>query len=142
MKLEDIYKEWSVDNLIDKSTLDQASIDIPKLHHKYMQFLSKERMVFRVLQENKKKLVQQLEDYYTGKIDGKDIGKEPWQLTETKSSSEKRVETDPSLIEMNLKIFVQEEKVLALKEIISNINQRNFQIKNAIDFLRWSQGSV
>lgn len=141
MKIDELNDMWAEDANIDRGQLDIESLEIPKLHAKYLRLLSKERLRYKTLQEKKKELIQTLTDYFNGVIDGRDIGREPWQLArESKSSVEKRVELDKQFIEMNIQIYVSEEKVNMLIEIIKNINQRNFQIKGAIDFLRFQNG--
>lgn len=141
MKLDEIHSNWALDTKIKKESLEEESLRIPELHSKYLNFLSTERKVYKALIERKKLLEETLTDYFLGRIDGKDIGREPWQGTESKSSAEKRVERDAAIINLNLQISEQEEKVLALKEIISNINQRTWHIKNAIDFIKWTGGA-
>lgn len=141
MKLNDIHKEWSVDSKIDKGYLDDEAIKIPLLHSKYLNILSETRLEFKKILEGKKKLESTLDDYFQGKIDGKVIGREPWQLEETKAAIEKRISSDKDIIRVNLQIAEIEEKVLVLKEIINNLNQRNFQLKVAMDFMKWSNGN-
>lgn len=142
MKLQDITDLWTEDSVIDNSRIEAESLKVPNLHSKYLKILSKERILYNQALQERKKLELILEDYYTGKIDGKSIGRLPFQLTETKSSASRRVESDDDLIALNLKIAIQEEKVLCLKEIISSINKRSFDIKNHIDFLKFTGGSM
>lgn len=140
MKLEDIQKEWSNDSILEKDRIDDEALKIPKLHSKYINILNNERILFTKVKQEKVKLEKLLEDYYTGKIDGKDINRPPWQLEESKAGIDKRIHADQDVIKVNLRISYQEEKVLLLKEIISNLNQRNFQLKVAVDFIKFMQG--
>lgn len=142
MKLSDIQAEWAKDCPIDKNDLLGETGRIPILHQKYLTMLSNERITYRVLIENKKKLIQKLEDYFSGKLDGKDIGRDPWQLNETKSAIDKRIDTDHEVIEYNLKTFQQEEKMLYLKEVVGQINSRTYQIGNAGKMLIFMQGNL
>jgi hypothetical protein len=50
------------------------------------------------------------------------------------------LESDKQIIEKNMKIVMQKEKLAFLEEVIKNLNQRNFQIKNAIDWRKFTQG--
>ena len=47
---------------------------------------------------------------------------------------------DQEIINMSLKIGMQEEKVEVLKSILVSVNNRGYQIKNGIDFLRFTNG--
>jgi len=141
MKLSEIEDMWSIDSVVDKTRLDDHSLVVYPLHFKYHKILSHERIKYRAMIEQKKLLFQKLEDYYMGKIDGPDIGREPWQLKEsTKASVDKRVECDKELIDFNLQIFSQEEKVLLLKDIIMTLNNRSFGVGNALKFMSMLKG--
>jgi hypothetical protein len=50
------------------------------------------------------------------------------------------LEADKEVIEINLRIFNQKEKLDFIEEVIKNLNQRNFQIKNAIEWKKFTQG--
>ncbi len=140
MNLKKIFEEWKIDSVMDETAISQESLKIPQLHAKYLTMMSICRLEYKTLLDTKRSLEMTLEDYYEGRIDGKDIGRPPWQMEETKSRMEKRILVDPDMVEMNLKIAREEEKVLVLKEIINNINQRNFQLKVSLDYLKWSNG--
>jgi hypothetical protein len=140
MSLQKYIQEWIKDSILDKSKIDTESLKVPLLHAKYLQFLSNERLQLKNLDQDKKKLEQNLEDYYTGKIDGKSINREPYQIVETKTSAQKRIESDPQIIKFNKDYIEKEEIVLFLKEVIISLNQRGFAIKNHIDYMRFIKG--
>ena len=50
------------------------------------------------------------------------------------------LESDKDIIGNNMRIVNQKEKLDMLEEILKNLNQRNFQIKNAIDWKKFTQG--
>jgi len=142
MRLEDYQKEWASDCRIDKSQLDDESLKTNDLHSKYMNYLSSERMRYKKLLMKKKEKISILDDYYSGRIDGKDIGREPWSLIDTKAGVEKRIDNDIEIIKLNLIIFEIEEIVLFLKESMANINQRSFNIRNSIEFMKFTRGDL
>ena len=47
---------------------------------------------------------------------------------------------DKDIINNNLKMVTQTEKNDFLQEVIKNINQRNYQIRNAIEWKKFTQG--
>jgi hypothetical protein len=142
MKLEEIQKMWVEDSQIDEDNLDVESLNVTtKLHSKYLTLLGNSRVRYNALVEKKKIKIQQLTDYYEGKIDGKDIGREPWQIVDkTNARLEKRVDGDKEIVQMNMNIIECEERVLTLKEILTSINQRSFNIRNAIEFKKFING--
>jgi len=50
------------------------------------------------------------------------------------------LDSDKDIITNNIRIVNQKEKISFVEEVLKNINQRNFQIKNAIDWRRFTQG--
>lgn len=141
MNLLEYQKEWENDTTIDKTALDDESLKIPKLHSKWMNNLSNERTIYKALLRKKEVMMLKLNDYYSGFLDGKDIGRDPWPYkTETKSGIQKRVETDELIIKIQKLIDEKEEIILFIKEIVTSINFRNNTIKNTIDFIKWAQG--
>lgn len=142
MKLEELIEEWEKDCKIDNTALDIESTDkTPQLHHKYLTLLAKENIKYKLLNVKKRNLETQLRDYYSGKIDGKDIGREPWELHETQTAIDKRISSDKEYNKIEVAIIESEEKAKYLKGIVDNINGRSFTIKNAIDWIKWTNGS-
>jgi hypothetical protein len=142
MHLSDYQNEWKNDAKIVSDALDSESLNIPVLHSKYLTYLSNERRLYKKLAITKESKIVTLTDYYSGVIDGRDIGRQPWAIREgSKASVQKRVEGDAEILKIQNVLDEKEEIVLFLKEVIISINQRNFIIKNAIDYMRWSQGN-
>jgi hypothetical protein len=50
------------------------------------------------------------------------------------------IESDNDIIDLSLKIGMQGEKVEFLESIIKSLHNRNFLIKNAIDFIKYLSG--
>lgn len=143
MDIKEYREEWQKDSKIDNTKIDLESLKISELHSKYLNFLSAERLRYRKLLEEKAKLEQKLTDYYEGVIDGKDIGREPFQLKLTTNSQiTKRVQADKEYIACNLKISLVEESTLFLKEVLGSINQRSFNIKNYIEWCKFMGGQL
>jgi hypothetical protein len=140
MTLEDFQKEWFGDLKYDQDNLDVVSLNIEKIIYKYVSYFATEAKAWKLLLERKKVLYDQLEDYYLGKLDGKDIGREPYQKHETKESSKQRIPADRDMVELSLKIIDAETKVEFLKEIIYAVKQRSFNVGHAIDFRKFMGG--
>ena len=132
---------WEQDAAIDKYDIGNEGAKIPQLFQKYMTYLSKERLAYKLFLEEKKQLELVLEDYFTGRTDGKTIGRPAYQFTETKTSAVKKIDSDPEIKKMTLKILEQEEIVLFLKEVIEHIKQRNFQLKVIVDWVKFNNGN-
>lgn len=144
MTLEDILNEWDKDSLIDQTRLDTAALGIPKLHSKYIRILSTEKLILRKYETNYKTLkLEKLEFYIDGPTS--DQMQKGWELPAKgriiKSDVAPYLEADKDIIELSLKIGIQQEKVDALKAIIDAITKMGFHIKSAIDWMRFMNGS-
>jgi Zn-dependent M16 (insulinase) family peptidase len=133
-------EQWEIDSVIDKDAIEDESLKVPRLHSKWMNFLSTERSIYKKLQKKKEQQLQVLEDYYNGIIDGKDIGRDPFQITVTKAGAKSRAENDELTVKIQNILDDKEEIVLFIKEVVTSVNFRNSTIKNHIDWMRWSQG--
>ena len=143
MKLEQIYEYWSEDSKIDRSELGNESLKLPQLHSKYFKVFSEERLRLKQYDSEYKILYKQKFEYYMGTMDEyemKELGWEPQPLKILRTDLPVYMDADQDIINLNLKISMQKEKIDVLESIIRTINGRGFQIKNAIDWERFKTG--
>ena len=50
MTVDEIFEEWEIDSKVDSMDLGGALLEIPKLHHKYLTYLSNENRELRKLE--------------------------------------------------------------------------------------------
>ena len=138
--IEDIISSWREDCKLDDTELDTEALRIPNLHAKYLKMLAENRVKLRALRIKQKQLSQTLYDYYKGDLNNPEdlaaIKREPWPKTVLKQDMPMYVDSDEVMVKMNSKIAMQEEIVGVCEEILKSINNRGFQIKNAIDWRR------
>jgi hypothetical protein len=143
MKFEEIFDEWKKDSEIDQTDLGAESLKIPKLHHKYYMILVAEKATLRKLEYQYKQLrLAKYEFYSQGHTeDSKKLG---WQLPPRgiilKADIPLYLDSDQDVIDLSLKIGMQQEKVDFLESIIKSFQTRGYLIKNSIDFMRFTMG--
>jgi hypothetical protein len=143
MKLEEISQEWIKDSKIDTTELDIESIKIPQLHSKYLKVYFEERRKLKALEFQSKELFLNKYEYYHGRLSDEELQQlnwEPFMKRLMKNEVDLYLESDKDIIQTNMRIVNQKEKLDMLEEILKNLNQRNFQIKNAIDWKKFTQG--
>jgi hypothetical protein len=144
MKLEDIYEEWKKDSDIDKTELGDEALKIPKLHHKYYQMFTHERLLLRKYEADFKNLKLSKYEFYTmgPTEESRDKG---WQLPARgmilKSDLPMYMEADKDIVDMSLRIGMQQEKIELLESIIKSLVNRGFQIKSAIEWTKFTMGA-
>lgn len=144
MTIEEIQELWEGDAKIDSIRLDDESLSIPRLHSKYFNVLNSEKRILIEAEAKMKVLKKNKIRYFSGKMSKQELdslGWSPWGDKILKSEIQTYVETDVEVIELSRKIEIQRIKTEFLVSIITNINNRNFAIKNAIDYRRFVAGS-
>jgi len=144
MKLEAIYEEWSKDSEIDMTELGNEAIKIPKLHHKYFQVYSSEKLLLRKYEAEMKTLKLAKYEFYT-QGPSKETNEKGWVLPSRgmilKQEMPMYLEGDQDIINLSLRIGMQQEKVELLESIIKSLTNRGFQIKSAIDWNKFTMGA-
>lgn len=143
MTLNELQEIWSNDCQIDNTELDKESLKIPQLHSKYYKIYSLEKLKLKKIQNEAKKLRKLKWEYYKGILDFDEMNKlgwEPIQLKILNNDLDKYVDSDDDIIEMNLKIAYRQEVVSFAEDIVKSLYSRGFNIKSAIDFLKWTGG--
>ena len=143
MKIEDIVSEWDKDCKMDETELGAESTKIPVIHNKYLKIYMGENAQLKrmIAQRNKRKRL--LTEYYLGELDQdelEELGREQFYKKILKNEIDTYIESDDMWIDINLKISLQSEKVDYIEAILKSINNRGFQIKNAIDWIKFTNG--
>lgn len=143
MELAKIVEMWDKDCKIDETELGSESTKIPQIHNKYMKVYIGERAQFFKMQGQLKRLRRRLTEYYLGELDQdelKEMDRDQFYKKLLKNDVESYVESDSDMIEQVLSVSLQEEKVKYLEAILKSLNNRNFNITNAIKWLQFTSG--
>lgn len=143
MKLDDILNNWRQDSTIDQTELGKESLRVPELHHKYYKMFALERQTLRSYQQHYKQLYRQKHEYYLGYLSEEELqecGWTPQPLKILKQDLPIYIEADSQLALAQERIDLQQDKLSLLESIIKMITNRGFQIKNAIDYLKFANG--
>ena len=143
MKLEDIMNEWDKDCKMDTTELGIESSNIPIKHNKYLKMYTAEKFVYNKLRAEYKKTKRKLLEYYLGEMDRDELeefGRPQIYKKILKNEVETYIESDDMMISATLKLAMQEVKVNYLDAVIRQINNRGYQIKNSIDWMKFTMG--
>ena len=129
---------------IDSTELDLASLRIPQLHTKYLNIFHDERLLLKKMKIEFKDLSRIKWDYYTGKISQEtldELGWEPFPLKILKTDIDRYLDSDKDISSEKSKIDYQDEKVLYLESVLKNITNLQWNIKNAIEWRKFLNGT-
>lgn len=143
MDLEELNKMWVKDCKIDDTNLSRAASIIPELHNRYYNIYMKEALKVKRLKADLVTLEKDKSDYYTGTMAEEDLkarGWQPFRLKILRNEVNKYVESDKEVINLSLKIDYHSSVANYLEEIIRQINNRNFIIKNMLEWSKFQSG--
>jgi hypothetical protein len=141
--LDELLEMWNKDSVIDRTEPGNALIDIPKLHSKYLNILSKHRLFSKEAEFKYNQLRRVKWEYYTGKLDEttlKQRGWEPFPFV-LKSEVNSYIESDEDLNKLLARKIMHDEIVDVCTSILKELNSRTFQLRDFIAWERFIQGS-
>ena len=142
MNLSEIQDQVKRDLRINDLELDIESLRIPSLHTKYLQLLTENSLKLKKVNSELAVLKRNKWIYYTGKA-SEDVYKEkgdfPLKL-KTKDEERTFIDADEEIQKKKSEVEYYETAVEYLQEIVKQIGQRNFQIKNAIEWRKFEAG--
>lgn len=142
MKLDEIRELMREDSKIDSAALDSESIKIPYLHAKWYDIFVEELRALKGIEQEYGRLVKEKTEYYLGKADDEVYKEKPLNLKILKQDLDVYLKADPDLMRLDSKRALQQIKVDTVESFIKSINQRSFNIRNAIEFMKFKNGLI
>jgi hypothetical protein len=139
--LDTIQKMWEKDSKIDMDNLHTESTNIPALHAKYFELYNTIILLKKKAEQQKRNIRHERYEYYSGKADPDVYIEDPFpKKIRDKDTMQKYLDADEKLSTVNLKLDYYETMLVYLESILKVIQNRTYQIKNAIEFMRFSAG--
>ena len=144
--LESIIEMWKKDSVINEMQLDESSRDSAKLHSKYLELLSINRLKLRKYEMDMKVLLKNKWLHYNGKLTKEEIDALGWPydplngLKVLKGELDYYYDSDPDIQKQQAKIQYIQEMCDVLKEVMENIKWRHQNIKNMIEWRKFTSG--
>ena len=140
MNLDEIQTLWEQDSLVDQDNLHEESIRIPVLHSKYYKIYNNILLLKRIEENNYKELKKEKWEYFTGKADPEVYVEKPFDYKVLRQDIDKYIDADKEIIRIISKLNYFDVMLNYLDSILKTISNRSFQIKNAIDFMKFTAG--
>ena len=137
--LEAIQRMWSEDSKIDPDNLHTESLNIPVLHSKYYDLYNNLMLLRKKAEQQRRNIRHERYEYYSGKADPEVYVESPFpKKIRDKDTMAKYLDADTKLSGISLKIEYYDVMLRYIEEILKQITNRTYQIKNAIEFMRFS----
>ena len=141
MNLDEIQEMWQRDAVIDPDNLHDESLKIPQLHAKYYTIYNTITLLREKARETYSKVRLERYNYYTGKAPAEVYEEDPFPYkVRDKEALQRHLDADERLNKIDLKIRYYDIMLKFLEEVIKMISNRNYSIKNAIDWNRFQAG--
>lgn len=139
--LDMIQSMWEKDSKIDIDNLHTESLNIAALHSKYFQIYNNVLLLRKKADQQKRNIRHERYEYYTGKADPEIYIEDPFpKKIRDKDTLQKYLDADEKLSNICLKIDYYETMLNYLESILKVIQNRTYQIKNAIEFIKFQAG--
>ena len=139
--LESLQKMWEEDSEIDKDNLHDESLKIPQLHAKYFDLYNTIFLLRKKADQQRKNIRHERYEYFSGKADPDVYIKDPFpKKIRDKDPMQKYLDADGKLSNSSLKIEYYDTMLTYIESILKVIQNRTYQIKNAIEFMRFQSG--
>lgn len=140
--LTGIQEMWEKDSKIDIDNLHTESINIPVLHAKYYDIYNNLMLLRKKAEQQKKNIRHERYEFYAGKANPDVYIENPFpKKIRDKDTLQKYLDADEKLSGVSLKIDYYEVMLKYIEEILKQITNRTYQIKNSIDYMRFTSGA-
>ena len=139
--LDKIQEMWEKDAKIYPDNLHTESLNIPVLHAKYFDLYNTIFLLRKKAEQQKRNIRHDRYEYYSGKADPETYVENPFpKKIRDKDTMQKYLDADERLSSVCLKIDYYDTMLAYLESILKVIQNRTYQIKNAIEFMRFNAG--
>jgi len=139
--LDKIQEMWEKDSKIDPDNLHTESLNIPVLHAKYFDLYNTIFLSRKKAEQQKRNIRHERYEYYSGKSDPEVYAENPFpKKIRDKDTMQKYLDADEKLSSVCLKIDYYDAMLTYIESILKMIQNRTYQIKNSIEFMRFNAG--
>lgn len=149
LNVEDILNMWKVDAEIQEMDLDDSSRQTARLHAKYLEFLTTSKLLLKKAEMQQKPLLRDKWLYYNGLMSKEEMDEREWDYDPFKGGRKPLkgdmsyfFEADDDLQKSEAKIQYIKALIETLESIMTNITWRHQNIKNIIEWRKFTSGNV
>ena len=140
MTLDELKLQVSQDLRVDDEHLDTESLKNQEIKATYLDHKSKFELLLFKAKGDYKRLYREKWEYYGGKADAKIYATKPFDLKVLKTDLGVYISADEEIIDAENKIGYLETVVDYIKGVIKSVDNRGWDIKNAIEWKKFEAG--
>lgn len=132
---------WAKDSVIDDVMLDSSSMKIPQLHAKYITLHNEYSLLLKKAKQEQNRIIHLRTLYYSGRGTPDMYEDAPFDYKLIKSEVPSWVAVDESVNKVEMKVALYETTLNSLSDILKQIHQMSYNIKNMIEWRRFVGGA-
>ena len=140
MNLEELKLQVQNDLRVNDEHLDTESLKNQEIKAKYLEHKSRFELLLFKAKGDYKRLYREKWEYYGGKADAKIYATKPFDLKVLKTDLGVYISADEEIIDAENKIGYLETVVDYIKGVIKSVDNRGWDIKNAIELKKFEAG--
>lgn len=144
MKLEELHDMWEKDSPINVTGLMDAAAGVASLHAKYMRLMTETRLRHRKAENDYASMRRMKYRYYRGELTKEELEQMGWNQWRgnrlLKTDMEEFLEGDSDLGKLKDRMEYHKTCLLFLEQVIKSINSRTWDIRNLIEWTKFTQG--
>ena len=141
MTLDELKMQVREDLKVDDEHLDTESLKNQEIKATYLDHKSRYELLLYRAKGDYKRLYREKWEYYGGKADAKIYASKPFDLNVLKTDLSVYITSDEEVIDAENKIGYLETVVDYIKGVIKSVDNRGWDIKNAIEWKKFEAGA-
>ena len=142
MTLDELQAQAENDLKIDDTELDLESLKTPQLHSQYLKTYSTYALMLKKAEGDHSQLHLKKWLFYTGKAEPQEYKDSNFDLKVLRQDVDKFIDADEDIIKSRQKIEYLKQICSYCESTLKQINNRSFQIKNAIEWKKFTMVSM
>ena len=142
MTLDELQAKAEKDLTIDDTELDLESLKTPQLHSQYLKTYSTYALMLKKAEGDHSQLHLKKWLFYTGKAEPQEYKDKNFDLKVLRQDVDKFIDADDEIIRQRQKVEYLKQICHYCESTLKQINNRTFQIKNAIEWKKFTMGSM
>lgn len=143
--LEQINELWKEDCKVDMKDLDTASLHTAVLHQKYLEMYVKYKSKICKFNNDMYALRRDKQKYYRGEMSQDELKERGWNQwlhnKVLKGEMDEVLGADPDIAQLKVKLEYYTLIVETIDRIMTSLKGRVWEIKNAIDYMKFKSGA-
>ena len=140
MTLDELKLQVQKDLKVDDEHLDTESLKNQEIKAKYLDHKSRYELLLFRAKGDYKRMYREKWEYYGGKADAKIYASKPFDLKVLKTDLAVYITSDEEIINAENKVGYLETIVDYIKGVIKSVDNRGWDIKNAIEWKKFEAG--